>query len=172
LQVVNAAEGGYGSDQALLRARDALQRLRKPALLVETVLPVQLHRNLDDSRPHLILRDGALASVPAFTPRILLRELLVDRLQILPEHRLKRAMKLTRAILEITAQEARAHGARPVFLAPVYGAEPELLRELLEGLPAVVVRLDPQRIMPWDGHPDAQAARQMADALIQYVSSP
>lgn len=172
LQVVNVAEGGYGSDQALLRARDALLRLRRPALLVSTVLPVQLHRNLDDSRPHLELRDGALAAAPAFAPRILLRELLADRVQLMPEWRLRKSLALTRAILDATAQEARAHGARPLFVAPVYGAEPELLAELLRGLPAVVVQLDPQRIMPWDGHPDAQGARQIADAIVQYVSSP
>ena len=89
LQVVNVAEGGYGGDQALLRAQDALRRLEHPVLLVSTVLPVQLHRNLDDSRPHLELRDGALVLAPPFAPRLLLRELIADRVQVLPEWRLK-----------------------------------------------------------------------------------
>ena len=172
LQVVNVAEGGYGSDQALLRARNALQRLQRPVLLVSTVLPVQLHRNLDVSRPHMILRDGALVEAPAFAPRILLRELIADRLQILPEWRLREAMRLTRAILDSTAREARERGARPLFVAPIYTPEPELLRELLQGLPHAVVQLDPARIMPWDGHPDAEGARQIADAIVQYVNSP
>ncbi|HUJ28333.1 MAG TPA: hypothetical protein VLW85_20060 [Myxococcales bacterium] len=172
LQVVNVAEGGYGSDQALLRARDALQRLQRPALLVSTVLPVQLHRNLDDSRPHMELRDGQLQLDGPFAPRLLLRELIADRVQVLPEWRLQKSLRLTRAILEATAQVAREHGAHPLFLAPVYGPPPALLRELLQGLPATIVQLEPARIMPWDGHPDAEGARSMADAVVQYFSSP
>lgn len=172
LQVVNVAEGGYGSDQALLRAGDALQRLRHPVALVTTVLPVQLHRNLSDARPHLVLRDGSLLLAPAFRPRALLRELISDELQILPEPRLERSLALTRAILEETARLAREHGARPFFLAPVYGPEPELLRELLDGLPHAVVSLDPARIMPWDGHPDAEGARQLADAIVAALQQP
>jgi hypothetical protein len=140
--------------------------------LVSTVLPVQLHRNLDDSRPHLELREGALSLAPPFAPRLLLRELIVDRLQILPQWRLDHSMALTRAILEATAQAARERGARPLFVAPVYGPEPEVLRELLEGLPRVVVQLEPGCIMPWDGHPDAEGAGRIADAIVQYVSSP
>ena len=166
LQVVNVAEGGYGSDQALLRAREALLRLRRPVALVTVVLAVQLHRNLDDARPHLELRDGELQLLPAFAPHLLLRELLVDQLQILPEPRLQRSLLLTRAILDETARLARGSGARPLFVAPVFGPEPLLLRELLEGLPHVVVPLDPARIMPWDGHPDAQGAREIAEAVV------
>lgn len=166
LQVVDVAEGGFGSDQALLRARDALQRLRRPVALVSTVIPVQLHRNLNDSRPHLELRGGSLVLAPPFSPQLLLRELFADELQVLPEWRLRKSLVLTRAVLDETAREAREHGARPLFVAPVFGPEPELLRELLDGLPHAVVQLDPARIMPWDGHPDAQGARQIADAIV------
>lgn len=172
LQVVNAAEGGYGSDQALLRARDALRRLRQPAALVSTVLPVQLRRNLNDARPHLELRGGALAPAVAFAPRILLRELLVNDLQVLPEWRLQASLALTRALLEATAREARVHGARPLFLVPLFGPEPALIGELLHGLPHVVVSLEPARIMPWDGHPDAQGAQQLADAVVAALRAP
>ena len=172
LQVVNVAEGGYGCDQALLRARDALARLQRPVALVSTVLPVQLHRNLNDARPHLELRDGALIESPAFRPRILLRELIVDDLQVLPEWRLQRALRLTRAILEATVREAQLHGARPLFVAPLFEPEPELVRELLEGLPHVAVRLAPERILPWDGHPDPRGARQIADAIVAALQRP
>jgi hypothetical protein len=172
LQVVNVAEGGYGSDQALFRARDALQRLRHPVALVSTVLPVQLHRNLNDARPHLELSDGALVLEPAFLPRILLRELIADELQILPEFRLRKSLALTRAILLETARVAREHGARPLFVAPLFGPQPALVRELLDGLPHAVVSIDPVRIMPWDGHPDAQGARQIADAVVSALQAP
>ena len=172
LQVVNVAEGGYGSDQALLRAQDALQRLHHPVALVSTVLPVQLHRNLADTRPHFELRDGSLMLVPAFAPRIRLRELIADDLQILPEWRLQKSLQLTRAILAATAQAARDRGARPLFVGVVFGPAPDLLRDMLEGLPHRIVALDPARIMRWDGHPDPQGARQIADAIVQYVNSP
>jgi hypothetical protein len=42
---------------------------------------------------------------------------------------------------------------------------------MLEGLPHAVVELDPQRIMPWDGHPDAQGARQIADAIVSALGT-
>ncbi len=161
LQVVNVAEGGYGSDQALFRARDALQRLRHPVALV-----------LNDARPHLELSDGALVLEPAFLPRILLRELIADELQILPEFRLRKSLALTRAILLETARVAREHGARPLFVAPLFGPQPALVRELLDGLPHAVVSIDPVRIMPWDGHPDAQGARQIADAVVSALQAP
>ncbi len=171
LQVVNVAEGGYGSDQALLRAGEALLRLRHPVALVSTVLPVQLHRNLSDARPHLELRDGELVLAPAFWPRIRLRELFVDDLQILPEWRLQNSLRLTRAILEATARAARDRGARPLFVLPLFTAEPEPVRELLAGLPHVVVELQPERIMPWDGHPDPRGAGQIADAIVSALQS-
>ena len=165
-QIVNVAVGGYGSDQAYLRASDALARLRHPIVLVSTVLPVQLHRNLDDSRAHLELQNGALILVPGFRPRLRLRELIADELQIMPQWRIAKSEKLTRTILEATAAAAKASGARPLFVAPVFGREPELLRELLDGLPHVTVELGPARIMPWDGHPDREGAKQIADAIV------
>jgi hypothetical protein len=98
--------------------------------------------------------------------------LIADDLQVLPEWRLQRALRLTRAILEATVREARLHGARPLFVAPLFEPEPELVRELLEGLPHVAVRLAPERIMPWDGHPDPRGARQIADAIVAALQRP
>lgn len=175
VQVVNVAEGGYGSDQAYLRAVDALGRLRHPIALVSTVLPVQLHRNLDDARPHLALREGALVFAPAVRPRLRLRELIVDELPVMPSWRIARSVKLTRAILLATARAARDRGARPLFVVPSYGPkrafeahpEAEIVHALLDGLPSVMVDLDPARIMPWDGHPDAEGARELADAIVR-----
>src|SRR5207253_1007571 len=113
-----------------------------------------------------------LMLVPAFAPRIRLRELIADDLQILPEWRLQKSLPLTRAILAATAQAARDRGARPLFVGVVFGPAPHLLRDMLEGLPHRIVALDPARIMRWDGHPDPQGARQIADAIVQYVNSP
>jgi hypothetical protein len=166
LQVVNVAEGGYASDQALLRAREALRRLARPVALVETVLPVQLHRNVQDDRPHLVLRGGELVLEPASASRLRLREIFVNQLPYLSEARLSRSLELTRAILRETAREARARGARPLFVVPSFDASrPEAfaVETVLEGLPHVVVDLDPSRLLP-DGHPDPRGAQQIADA--------
>jgi len=170
-QVVDVAEGGYGNDQALLRAREALARLQRPIALVSTVLPVQLHRNVDDSRIHFALRDGALVQVPGLWPRSRLRELLADELWV--TWRVDHSIEVTHAILEATAAEARAHGARPLFVVPAFDRahpERELVERILEGLPYVVVDLDPQRLMPWDGHPDRIGAKQIADAVVAALS--
>jgi hypothetical protein len=168
LQVVNVAEGGYGTDQAWLRARDALRRLAKPVALVMTVLPVQLHRNLQDDRPHLVLREGNLELAPASGSSLRLREIFVNRLPWLSDARLARSMTLTRAILEATVREVRDRGARPLFVLPGYdSSHPEAfaMRPLLEGLPHIAVTLAPERILPWDGHPDPAGAQQIADAI-------
>jgi hypothetical protein len=135
-------------------------------------LPVREHRNLNDARPHLELSDGSLALEPAVRPRILLRELIADELQFLPEFRLRKSLALTRAILEETARVAREHGARPLFVTPLFGPETALVGEMLEGLPHVIVSIDPARIMHWDGHPDAQGARQIADAVVSALQAP
>ena len=169
LQVVNVAEGGYASDQALLRAREALRRLVRPVALVETVLPVQLHRNVQDDRPHLVLRGGELVLEPASASRLRLREIFVNQLPYLSEARLSRSLELTRAILRETAREAQARGARPLFVVPSFDASrPEAfaVETVLEGLPHVVVDLDRSRLLP-DGHPDPRGAQQIADAAAE-----
>jgi hypothetical protein len=168
LQVVNVAEGGYGSDQAFLRVQDALRRLQHPVALVETVLPVQLHRNIQDNRARLILNGGALELVPASASRLRLRELFVNTLPYLSDTRLAASMELTRRILEQTAQAARARGARVLFVTPSFdpshAAQP-VLDALLAGLPHLVIDVDPALLMPWDGHPDERGSTLIADAI-------
>lgn len=168
LQVVNVAEGGYGSDQAFLRVQDALRRLQHPVALVETVLPVQLHRNIQDNRARLVLRDDALELAPASASRLRLRELFVNQLPYLPDARLAASMEVTRRILEETARVARAHGAKMLFVTPSFdpshAAQP-VLDALLAGLPHLVVDVDPALLMPWDGHPDERGATRIADAI-------
>jgi hypothetical protein len=148
--------------------QDALRRLQHPIVLVETVLPVQLQRNIQDDRARLALRAGALELLPASSSRLRLRELFVNQLPYLSDARLAASMKLTRRILEETAQAARAQGARVLFVTPSFdpshAAQP-LLDALLSGLPHLVVDVDPALLTPWDGHPDPRAAGQIADAI-------
>jgi hypothetical protein len=173
VQVVNVAEGGYGSDQAHLRAVDALPRFAHPLALVTLVLPVQLHRNIQDDRSRLAVRDGALVVEPAFHSRFRLRQVFVDEIPYLSEARLQRSLRLTRAILHATADAARARGARPLFVVPSIGpprppeARPEafVIQALLDDLPHVVVDIDAANLIPYDGHPGPAGARQIAEAI-------
>jgi hypothetical protein len=168
LQIVNVAEGGYGSDQAFLRVQDALRRLQHPVALVETVLPVQLHRNLQDDRARLVLRAGALELAPASPSRLRLREMFVNQLPWLSDARLAASMELTQAILRETARAARSRGAKVLFVTPSFdparAAQP-VVDAMLAGLPHVIVDVDPARLMPRDGHPDERGAEQIADAI-------
>jgi len=177
-QVVDVAEGGYGSDQAHLRAIDALARLAHPVAVVTTVLPVQLYRNLHDDRPHMVLRDGELMLVPASGSHLRLRQLLVNDLPYLGEAGLQKSLRLTHAILHATAAASRARGAQPLFVFPSFGsprpldAHPEafIVRALLDDLPHIVVDIDPAQLLPGDGHPDPEAARQIAAAIAEALA--
>lgn len=179
-QVVNVAEGGYGSDQAHLRAVAALSRLAHPLAVVTTVLPVQLYRNLHDDRPHLVERGSALILAPARPCVLRLREFFSNELPYLGEGSLKESLVLTRRILLETSAVSRARGARPLFVVPSFGPpralpdHPEafIVRALLDGLPYVLVDLSPERLLPYDGHPDPEGARQIARAIAAALDRP
>ena len=177
-QVVDVAEGGYGSDQAHLRAVDALARLAHPIAVVTTVMPVQLYRNLHDDRPHLVLCDGALLLAPASGSQLRLRQLFVNDLPYLSEAGLEKSLRLTHAILRATAAATRARGAQPLFVVPSFGSprpldqHPEafIVRALLDDLPHMVVDIDPVHLLPGDGHPDPEGARQIAAAIAEALT--
>jgi hypothetical protein len=179
LQVVNVACGGYGSDQALLRLGDALERLQRPSAAVITFVPVMLSRNVQDYRARLALREGALVLVPpadGFFAHLRLRDLLVNEVRYLSDRALRESIQLTAAILRESASAARRRGAEPLFAVVSIGnrrslaEHPEggLLRELFvdQGLPYVLVDVDPAELLPWDGHPDAAAHRRIARELV------
>src|SRR5258708_39719723 len=107
-QVVNVADGGYGSDQAHLRAVDALPRFAHPVAVVSTVLPVQLLRNLRDDRPHLVERGGALVIEPASRSPFRLRQIFADEIHYLREAKLQQSLKLTRSEERRVGKECRS----------------------------------------------------------------
>ena len=178
LQVVNTAVGGYGSDQVLLRLDDALGRLRRPRVAVITFVPLMLVRNVQDYRPRLALREGALVLVPpaeGLFAGLRVRDVLFNEVRYLSDRGLRDSMQLTAAILRESARAARERGAEPLFVAISIGKrraleehpEGALLRELLadQGLPFSLVDIDPAELLPWDGHPDPAAHRRIAREL-------
>jgi len=185
LQLVNVSAGGYGTDQSLLRLREALQRLRKPAACVMVFLPIQLQRNVQDYRPRLALRGGRLVPVPAaagFFQRLRLRDLWVNELPVLGDARLRESLSVTAAALREGALDCRARGAKFVVLVVSVGPqrsfdahpEAEVLRELLvtQRLPFVLADVDVPELIPYDGHPGAKASRRIAAALQQALAVP
>lgn len=179
VQVVNVAEGGYGSDQAHVRAVDTMPRFAHLLAVVTLVLPVQLHRNIQDDRPRLVVRGGALVTEPASRSPLRLRQVFVDEIPYLSEARLQRSLKLTRAILHATAQAARAREALALFVVPSIGPprppgeHPEafVVDALLDDLPHVVVDIDPAKLIPGDGHPDRAGALAIADAIASALTA-
>jgi len=151
LQVVTSRKAGTPRTRRCCARGRRCAGWCRPVALVETVLPVQLHRNVQDDRPHLVFRGGELVLEPASASRLRLREIFVNQLPYLSEARLSRSLELTRAILRETAREAQARGARPLFVVPSFDASrPEAfaVETVLEGLPHVVVDLDRSRLLP------------------------
>ena len=104
-----------------------------------------------------------------------LRDLLVNELPYLSDAALSRAIALNKAIVQSTSLAARARGTESLFLVPSFGPprpldeHPEafILREMFGelGQPYLLVDIDRRRIMVDDWHPDAIAARQIADEV-------
>ncbi len=175
LQVVNVASGGYGTDQAYLRLRDVLERLDHPVAVLTVFHPVQLGRALQDFRPRLVLRNGALVlegAASGFWSRWKLRDLWVNELPYLGDEAFAKTMALNAAIVQATSVAARSRSAEPLFVVPSFGPprslgehrEAFILRELFEqqGQPYLLVDIDRNRIMLDEWHPDAVAARDIA----------
>ena len=186
LEVVDVGEGGYGVDQAYLRVTDLLPRVRHPVALVTVFVVNELGRSLRDDRPRLAL-DGAgrptlLPPATGFLARTQLSQLLNDRIPYAGGDALARSMALARTLLVMTAQAARARGARPLFLIVSPGrpraldAHPEaaVIRELFvdTGLPYLLIDLDASERLDVDGHPNPAGASRIAAEIEAALRKP
>jgi hypothetical protein len=158
---------GFGNDQAYLRLEAELPRFQHPVAVVSLFATTLFGRNLDDRRPHL---GPGLAWQPA---RSEWRLQSLARL-IIPYHAdavIDRGVEVTREVLRATARLARARGAAPLILVPQFGPEDEAQRALRRrvvdesGVPFVVVEMNSSWRLAWNLHPDARAARAMAEAV-------
>lgn len=167
LQTVDMAVEAYAPDQAYLRLRAELPQLRRPVAVVTIFIPSLFGRILDDDRPHL---DADLQWRPAaqgwrlaaFAKRLVPYRSADD---------LDRGLNTTRAIYRSTIALAKARGAVPIILAPIFLPEPPaelaIRRKVLDeaGISYLPVPLDPAWRLPHNKHPDARGDRAMAEAI-------
>ncbi len=167
LQSANIAVSGFATDQSYLRLTTELPRFRHPVAVVSLFAPAIFDRNLDDDRPHLGPGLVWLAPVPHW------------RLTALAEHALgyrsgkaiDEGVAATRDVLAATVRLARSRGAVPLIVVPQFEPEEPLERALRRRildeahLPYVYVPIDPDDRVENDGHPDADGAREIAEAI-------
>ena len=181
-QSINLAMHGYGSDQAFVRLHDALSEYEHVTDVVTVFVPAQLQRNTFTFRSFFVLgSDGALVLEPS-RPQSGPSQLCVLRLlcTLFPYHD-DHVLPLTAAILRATVDAAHAHGATPLFVVPSFGAE-RSVDDHLEGwlihalfdappIPYVLVDLDPAWHIEGDAHPDARAAKKIADVVTARIQA-
>lgn len=173
LQSANLAVHGFGSDQAYLRLQTELPRFRQPVAVVSLFMTALFGRNLDGDRPHL---GPGLAWLPGEQ-----RSRLASLAKLLVPYRsdatVERGITMTREVFRATIELARARGATPLIVVPQFGREEpseETLRHRIfdeTGLPCLLVETDAAWRLPWDRHPNAQAARVIAEAVAARLRS-
>ena len=158
---------GFGNDQAYLRLEAELPRFEHPRAVVSLFTTTLLGRNLDHRRPHLGPGLVWVGAVPEWRLQSLAR-------LIVPYHSdtvIDEGVEVTREVLRATERLAHARGAATLIVVPQFGPEDEtqqaLRRRVVDesGVPFVLVEMDPSWRLPWNRHPDARAARAMADAI-------
>ena len=178
MQAALVAVHGYGDGQIHWAVERQLAVLRRPRAVVTFLIPQLLERDLDPSRPRLVLdARGSLVRVEAEPqPPAWWRQSPVRRIAhgLFPYHDAS-PIELARAIFRATATDARARGAYPLFVLTNWGpaclppapGEPTLAQRIFVGLdlPWIEVKLDPEWIEHSTFHPNAKAHRVMADAI-------
>ena len=175
VQSVNMAVYGYSTDQMYLRLESELPRIRRPEAVVMLFMTALFGRNLDDDRPHL-LRGGLV-----WRPAVQHGRLITLARLVVPFRRdatVENGIAATREVLSAAVNLSRSRGATPLIVVPQIGAEAEpertLRRRILDdaSLPYVMVQLDPAWHVPWDRHPDAWAARVLAETSAERLRPP
>jgi hypothetical protein len=173
VQVVNVGVHGYGDDQIRLHTLDRLAQLRRPVAVVTLAMADLVERDVFTWRDRLgVAADGSLFTVRAQSPSARESPLaaLVGQLGHSDE-----ALRTARAIFAATARDVRARGAYPLFVLTNYGlpclpdasGRPSIEGHLFDGLDVAHIRvdLDPSAIVHTNGHPDARAHAQLAEAI-------
>ncbi len=171
LQSANIAVSGFATDQSYLRLTTELPRFRHPVAVVALFVPALFDRNLEDDHPHL--GPGLVWLAPVRHWRLMSRLTHSFDYWYRSESTIERGVAATRDVLAATVRLARARGAVPLIVVPQFEPEDprerELRRRILEEqhLPYVYVPLDPDDRIENDGHPDADGAREIAEAIAE-----
>lgn len=165
MQSANLAVHGYSTDQMYLRLARELPRFRRPLAVVSIFMTELFGRNLDADRPHL--GPGLVWQPTEHKSRLMsLAGLLVPFRR---DATVDRGVRVTHDALVAIAQLASSRGAASLVIVPQFGLEEPVQRSLRErilyDIPAVLVQLDPNWRLPWDRHPNAQAAHVIAAAV-------
>ena len=173
LQSANLAVHGYGNDQAYMRLQMELPHFRRPVAVVSLFMTDLFGRNLDQDRPHLGL--GLVWLPPEQRSRIAsLAKLLVPYRS---DKTIDRGVTVTREVFRATAELAREHGAMPLLVVLQFGQEEQpqqaLRRRVLDdaGIPYELIEIDSAWRLPWDRHPNARAAHEIATAIAARLKS-
>ena len=172
LQSANIAVSGFATDQAYLRLTAELPRFRNPVAVVFLFAPSIFDRNLDDDRPHLGPGLVWLPPIRHWRLTTLLRRFVGYR----SADAVEREVATTREVLSAAVRLARSRGAVPLIVVPQFEPEDpqerELRRRIVEEahLPYVYVPLDPDDRVENDGHPDADGAREIAEAIAEALA--
>jgi hypothetical protein len=172
VQSANLAVDAYSLDQQYLRLKRELPRFQRPVAVVILFLPSVSYKLLDPDRPHLDARLAWRPQPDEWRLAYVARRLFPYR----SEAEISDAVGTTRALLRATIALARAHGARPIVLVPVFQPEPAdeaaLRRRVLDdGAIAYVPAAIPQAWrLSGDGHPDARGAHALAVTAAQALS--
>jgi hypothetical protein len=167
MQGANLAVHGFGTDQTYLRLEGELFRFQRPVAVVALFMTALFGRNLDADRPHL---GPGLVGLPAEQHGRLasLATLLVP---FRTDATVERGIVMTREALAAIVSLARARGATPLIAVPHFGVEDQAERTLRHrildetGLPYVWIEIDEGWRLPWDRHPNARAAHDIALAV-------
>jgi hypothetical protein len=163
----NIAVSGFATDESYLRLAADLPRFRHPVAVVSLFAPSIFDRNLDDDRPHLGANLVWRPPVRRWRLTSLARRFVGYR----SEEAVDQGAAITREVLTATVRLARSRGAIPLIVVPQFEPEGqqerELRRRIVEEahLPYVYVPLDPDDRVEADGHPDADGARTIAEAI-------
>jgi hypothetical protein len=167
IQSANLAVHGYSTDQSYMRLEAELPRFTRPVAVVTLFMTTLFGRNLDRDRPSL---GPGLAWRPG-QPRARLPSLLQMFVPYRSSGAISTGVSLTREVIRATATLTQAHGAASIIVVPQFGhddARDQALRRRIfdgTGLSYVFVEIEPGWRIPWDRHPDARAARRIADAV-------
>jgi hypothetical protein len=167
LQSANLSVHGFGTDQAYLRLETELPHFRRPVAVVSLFMTALFGRNLDEDRPHL---GPGLVWLPA-RQRGRLTSLATLLVPYRTDETIEHGIAMTRDALGAAVNLARARGATPLIVVPYFGVEAQaertLRRRILDetGLPYVWIEIDEAWRLPWDRHPNAHAAREIARAV-------